>query len=318
MGGEMLECWRPPDRRSRAFAVETTASPGVPAMPIPPVMPIPALEMRSSLSAELAGRREIPACRQTYPRSALARLRGGDHRISRGSCHANPSVMPIPALEMRSSLSAEPKGRREIPHAARHPPRSALPRLRGGDHRISRGSCHANPSVMPIPAVEMRSSLSAEPRGRREIPASRQTSPPDRRSRAFEVETTASPRVLAMAIPPVMPIPCLEMHSSLSAEPKGRREVPACRQTYPPDRRSRAFEVETTASPGGSRQGDGRTPARLGQFIPDRPRRTGGKVGAARLSAHLGATTIRVLSCQCRETPETPRTPTSRRYGTVQ
>ena len=45
-------------------------------------MPIPALEMRSSPSAEPAGRRETPACRQTSPRSALPRLSGGDHRIS--------------------------------------------------------------------------------------------------------------------------------------------------------------------------------------------------------------------------------------------
>jgi hypothetical protein len=175
-----------PDRRCRAFAVEPTASPGV------PVMPIPALEMRSSLSAEPGtgdGNQRTP--QTSLPRSALSRLRGGAHRISRGCCHAYPSpgdalvpergarngrrepaptadipqigaaapsrwrttaspggvAMPIPALEMRSSPSAEP-GTGDVNQRTPQTslPRSALPRLRGGAHRISRGFCHAHPS----------------------------------------------------------------------------------------------------------------------------------------------------------------------------
>ena len=58
-----------------------------------------------------------------------------------------------------------------------------------------------------------------------------------------------------------------------------------------------------------------RTP---GQFPLDRPRRGGGQVGAVQLSERSGATTIRAVPYPRRGLPETPETPTSRRFGPVQ
>jgi hypothetical protein len=142
--------------------------------------PIPDLEMRSSPSAEPAGRRgtrHTPATDQRDPRRP--RSQGG--------------VLPIPDLEIRSSPSAEPAGRPgAVAYVNRRPTRSpdagedaraprrcpANPRLGGEPWHTSTAGQHAprmragTPALPggapPIPDLEMRSSPSAEPAGRRE------------------------------------------------------------------------------------------------------------------------------------------------------
>jgi hypothetical protein len=162
---------------------------------------------------------------------------------------------------MRSSPSAEPgtgDGNR-CPHQTF--PGSALSRLRGGDHRISRGFCHVHPSAGDALVPERGAPRTTGTRAHIRLS-------PDRRFRAFAVETTASPGIPSHAHPgagdalvpergarngrresvptsdfprigafapsrwrpphlqgsPATPIPALAMRSSPSAEPGGRRE----------------------------------------------------------------------------------------------
>jgi hypothetical protein len=112
-----------------------TASPGV------PVMPIPALEMRSFPSAEPGTGDVNQRTLQTFPRSALSRLRGG------GPPHLQ-GVLPCPSQPWRCARPRARSPERATGSGAypKAPPDRRCRAFAVEDHRISRGSCHAHPS----------------------------------------------------------------------------------------------------------------------------------------------------------------------------
>jgi hypothetical protein len=121
---------------------------GTPALPGGPLQ-IPRLEMRSSSSAEPAGRRgtrHMSTVGQHAPR-----MRAGTPALPGGP-------LQIPRLEMRSSSSAEPAGRRGAKHTSSVGQRA--PRMRAGTPALPGGPLH-------IPRLEMRPASGAEPTGRR-------------------------------------------------------------------------------------------------------------------------------------------------------
>jgi hypothetical protein len=140
-----------------------------------------------------------------------------------------PREGPIPDLEMRSSPSAEPAGRREAMHtptAGRHGPRmrARRPRSQGGATRQSRTWRCARPRA--------RSPQGDERRCIRQPPA----------------DTVPGCGRDARA-PREGPIPDLEMRSSPSAEPAGRREA---MHTPTASRHGPRMRARTPALPGGA------------------------------------------------------------------
>jgi hypothetical protein len=143
IGASAPSRWRPPHLQE--------PRPGDPS-----VMPIPALEMRSSLSAKPKGRREIPACRQTYPQIGARapsrwrppHLQGSPPRRSLRHAHPSAGDALVPERGARGATgdSRLPPDFSQIGASA--PLRWRSPHLQG--------FCRARPSTGDAPVPEAR------------------------------------------------------------------------------------------------------------------------------------------------------------------